>query len=102
MPHPLCQTRENRLFAMMGYRTRHDFILGLERPCRDIHATNHQNLEYSELPRAGHRLGNERISPLYPKWNYQNIKETIAVLALLLLSPGGLRKQSIAAMLRRL
>ena len=37
------------------------------------------------LPRAGHRLGNERISPLYPKWNYQNIKESIAALALFLL-----------------
>ena len=56
----------------------------------------------SLLPRAGHRLGNERISPLYPKWNYQNIKETIAALALLLLQPRCLRKQSIAAMLRRL
>ena len=28
-----------------SYRTRHDSILGLERSRRDIHATNHQNLE---------------------------------------------------------
>lgn len=58
-----------------GYRTRHDPVLGLEKPRRDIHATNHQNLEPINCYPA--------LAIVMDKWNYQKIKETIAALALL-------------------
>ena len=61
-----------------GYRTRHDSILGLERPRRDIHAPNHQNLETiivtQNWPSSWKRAN---ITPL-PKWNYQNIKTRLS------------------------
>ena len=61
-----------------GYRTRQDSILGLERPRRDIHAPNHQNLETiiatQNWPSSWKRAN---ITPL-PKWNYQNIKTRLS------------------------
>lgn len=65
------------------YRTRRDSILGLERPRRDIHATNHQNLETiiatQNWPSSGKRAN---ITPLpkaeLPKYkgDYRGISVT--------------------------